>query len=121
MQPDIVRRRLMKGDLFVLPTILANQQRKALPALDMQRHTTAGRYRLPLRLFTPLPLFRRLQGLLVQCSLASNVASRQNLRLDMRDLSRIFGQLEICKELFHRRQLSIILLNLRRHEFKRAT
>src|SRR5438270_885310 len=53
MQPDIIASSLMKRNIFVLATILTDQERKTFLALNIQWHTTTGGHRFALSWFTP--------------------------------------------------------------------
>jgi hypothetical protein len=70
MQPDIISRCLMKGYFLVLATILADQDGKAILALDMQRHTTSWQSRFPFGLLPSFALLRSLLPLFVFFGLA---------------------------------------------------
>src|SRR5438034_261794 len=58
MEPDIVSGCLVEGHLFVLPTVLANQYRKAITALQMQWYTSAWRNRFSYERISTLAFFR---------------------------------------------------------------
>src|SRR5579863_5534351 len=102
----------MKRYLFVLTTILADQERKTIMAFQIEGNASSWRCGFPFHGFTTFSLLCSFLCFFVQHFCPAHVASRLYFGLDQHNLRRILGEHEVCQQLFDGSEFYSVLLDL---------